>query len=232
MYLIIYFVILMIVPMLAQMNVKSTFNKYSKVRTTSGLTGQQVAEDILRENGIYDVSVERGQGVLSDYYDPKNKKIVLSPGNFDNPSVAGTAVAAHEVGHAIQHATGYKFLSFRSALFPLAQLGSNFSYFLIIAGIILTAAQSAAGGGLGEILLWSGIGLMAFAVLFQLVTLPVEFDASRRAMNQIEELNIVNSKEYRHAKKVLNAAAMTYVAATAVAVAELLRFIMIARNSN
>ncbi|MGO1923352.1 MAG: zinc metallopeptidase [Jeotgalicoccus sp.] len=232
MYLIIYFVILMIVPMLAQMNVKSTFNKYSKVRSTSGLTGQQVAEDILRENGIYDVSVERGQGVLSDYYDPKNKKIVLSPGNFDNPSVAGTAVAAHEVGHAIQHATGYKFLSFRSALFPLAQLGSNFSYFLIIAGIILTAAQSAAGGGLGEILLWSGIGLMAFAVLFQLVTLPVEFDASRRAMNQIEELNIVNSKEYRHAKKVLNAAAMTYVAATAVAVAELLRFIMIARNSN
>ena len=221
MYLIIYFVILMVVPMLAQMNVKSTFNKYSKVRSTSGLTGQQVAEDILRENGIYDVSVERGQGVLTDYYDPKNKKIVLSPGNFDNPSVAGTAVAAHEVGHAIQHATGYKFLNFRSALFPLAQLGSNFSYFLIIAGIILTAAQSAAG-----------IGLMAFAVLFQLVTLPVEFDASRRAMNQIEELNIVNSKEYRHAKKVLNAAAMTYVAATAVAVAELLRFIMIARNQN
>lgn len=232
MYLIIYFVILMVVPMLAQMNVKSTFNKYSKVRSTSGLTGQQVAEDILRENGIYDVTVERGQGVLTDYYDPKNKKIVLSPGNFDNPSVAGTAVAAHEVGHAIQHATGYKFLNFRSALFPLAQLGSNFSYFLIIAGIILTAAQSAAGGGLGEILLWSGIGLMAFAVLFQLVTLPVEFDASRRAMNQIEELNIVNSKEYRHAKKVLNAAAMTYVAATAVAVAELLRFIMIARNQN
>ncbi|WP_256440518.1 zinc metallopeptidase [Jeotgalicoccus sp. WY2] len=232
MYLIIYFVILMVVPMLAQMNVKSTFNKYSKVRSTSGLTGQQVAEDILRENGIYDVTVERGQGVLTDYYDPKNKKIVLSPGNFDNPSVAGTAVAAHEVGHAIQHATGYKFLNFRSALFPLAQLGSNFSYFLIIAGIILTAAQSAAGGGLGEILLWSGIGLMAFAVLFQLVTLPVEFDASRRAMNQIEELNIVNSKEYRHAKKVLNAAAMTYVAATAVAVAELLRFIMIARNQS
>ncbi|QQD86049.1 zinc metallopeptidase [Jeotgalicoccus sp. ATCC 8456] len=221
----------MIVPMLAQMNVKSTFNKYSKVRSTSGMTGKQVAEDILRENGIYDVSVERGQGTLTDYYDPKNKKVVLSPGNYDNPSVAGTAVAAHEVGHAIQHATGYKFLSFRSALVPLATLGSNFSYFLIIAGIILTAAQSAAGGGLGEILLWSGIGLMAFAVLFQVVTLPVEFDASKRAMNQIEELNIVNSKEYRHAKKVLNAAAMTYVAATAVAVAELLRFIMIARNN-
>ena len=232
MYLIIYFIILMIVPMLAQMNVKSTFNKYSKVRSTSGLTGKQVAEEILKENGIYDVTVERGQGNLTDHYDPRSKKVVLSPSNYDNPSVAGTAVAAHEVGHAIQHATSYKFLSFRSALVPLANLGSNFSYFLIITGIILTAAQNAAGGGLGEILLWSGIGLMAFAVLFQVVTLPVEFDASKRAMNQIEELNIVNSKEYRHAKKVLNAAAMTYVAATAVAVAELLRFIMIARNSS
>lgn len=103
---IIYFVLLMIVPMLAQMNVKSTFNKYSKVRSTSGLTGREVAEEILHENGIYDVAVERGQGFLSDHYDPKNKVIRLSPHNFDKPSVAGTAVAAHEVGHAIQHATG------------------------------------------------------------------------------------------------------------------------------
>jgi Zn-dependent membrane protease YugP len=228
-YIIIYFVILMIVPMLAQMNVKSTFNKYAKVRSTSGLTGREVAEEILQENGIYDVSVERGQGLLSDYYDPRNKKVVLSPDNFDKPSVAGTAVAAHEVGHAIQHASGYAFLNFRSALFPLAQLGSNFSYFLIIAGILLTAGMNSDFGGY---LLWAGIGLMAFAVLFQLVTLPVEFDASKRAMNQIETLNIVNEKEYRHAKKVLNAAAMTYVAATAVAVAELLRFILIARSQN
>jgi Zn-dependent membrane protease YugP len=219
----------MIVPMLAQMNVKSTFNKYAKVRSTSGLTGREVAEEILQENGIYDVSVERGQGLLSDYYDPRNKKVVLSPDNFDKPSVAGTAVAAHEVGHAIQHASGYAFLNFRSALFPLAQLGSNFSYFLIIAGILLTAGMNSDFGGY---LLWAGIGLMAFAVLFQLVTLPVEFDASKRAMNQIETLNIVNEKEYRHAKKVLNAAAMTYVAATAVAVAELLRFILIARSQN
>lgn len=226
---ILYFVILMIVPMLAQMNVKSTFNKYSRVRSTSGLTGREVAEEILHENGIYDVGVERGQGFLSDHYDPKNKVIRLSPHNYDKPSVAGTAVAAHEVGHAIQHATGYKFLNFRSALFPLAQLGSNFSYFLIIAGILLTAGMNSP---FGELLLWAGIGLMAFAVLFQLVTLPVEFDASNRAMKQIESLNIVNQKEYRHAKKVLNAAAMTYVAATAVAVAELVRFILIARSQN
>ncbi|SOC38853.1 zinc metallopeptidase [Salinicoccus kekensis] len=226
---ILYFVILMIVPMLAQMNVKSTFNKYSRVRSTSGLTGREVAEEILHENGIYDVGVERGQGFLSDHYDPKNKVIRLSPHNYDKPSVAGTAVAAHEVGHAIQHATGYKFLNFRSALFPLAQLGSNFSYFLIIAGILLTAGMNSP---FGSTLLWIGIGLMAFAVLFQLVTLPVEFDASNRAMKQIESLNIVNQKEYRHAKKVLNAAAMTYVAATAVAVAELVRFILIARSQN
>lgn len=226
---IIYFIILMIVPMLAQMNVKSTFNKYAKVRSTSGLTGREVAEEILQENGIYDVSVERGQGTLSDYYDPRNKKVVLSPDNFDKPSVAGTAVAAHEVGHAIQHATGYAFLNFRSALFPLAQLGSNFSYFLILAGMLLTLGMNTP---FGEYLLWAGIGLMAFAVLFQLVTLPVEFDASKRAMNQIESLNIVNEKEYRHAKKVLNAAAMTYVAATAVAVAELVRFILIAKSQN
>ncbi|MFD2829339.1 zinc metallopeptidase [Corticicoccus populi] len=229
MYILIYFVILMIVPMLAQMNVKSTFNKYAKVRSTSGMTGREVAEEILHENGIYDVSVERGQGVLSDYYDPRNKKVVLSPDNFDKPSVAGTAVAAHEVGHAIQHATGYAFLNFRSALFPLAQLGSNFAYIIIIAGMLLTFGMNS---GFGNTLLWVGIGLMAFAVLFQLVTLPVEFDASKRAMNQIESLNIVNEKEYRHAKKVLNAAAMTYVAATAVAVAELVRFILIARSQN
>ncbi len=228
---IIYFIILMVVPMLAQMNVKSTFNKYSKVRSTSGLTGREVAEEILRNNGIYDVEVVRGEGFLSDHYDPKNKKIALSPDNYDTPSIAGTAVAAHEVGHAIQHATGYAFLNFRSALFPLAQLGSNLSYFLIIAGMFVTYAQGV-GGTFGSMMLWGGIALMAFAVLFQVVTLPVEFDASKRAMKQIESLNIVNEKEYRHAKKVLNAAAMTYVAATAVAVAELVRFIMIARGSN
>lgn len=226
---IIYFIILMIVPMLAQWNVKSTFNKYAKVRSTSGLTGREVAEEILQENGIYDVSVERGQGFLSDHYDPRNKKLVLSPDNYDKPSVAGTAVASHEVGHAIQHATGYVFLKFRSAIFPLAQLGSNLSYFLIIAGMLLTLGLDSP---FGNTLLWVGIGLMAFAVLFQLITLPVEFDASRRAMNQIETLNIVNDKEYRHAKKVLNAAAMTYVAATAVAVAELVRFILIARSQS
>ncbi|MDK6862701.1 MULTISPECIES: zinc metallopeptidase [Nosocomiicoccus] len=228
---IIYFAILLIVPMLAQMNVTSTFRKYSRVRSTSGLTGKEVAELILRENGIYDVEVLRGKGHLTDHYDPGKKVVVLSPDNYDKPSVAGTAVAAHEVGHAIQHATGYKFLNLRAAIFPLAQFGSNFAFFLIMAGIVLTAGMQSSGPTLGTYLLWGGIGLFAFAVLFQIVTLPVEFDASNRAMKQIERLNIVNEKEYRHAKKVLSAAAMTYVAATATAIAELVRLILIARNN-
>ncbi|OFS64253.1 zinc metallopeptidase [Nosocomiicoccus sp. HMSC09A07] len=228
---IIYFAILLIVPMLAQMNVTSTFRKYSRVRSTSDLTGKEVAELILRENGIYDVEVLRGKGHLTDHYDPGKKVVVLSPDNYDKPSVAGTAVAAHEVGHAIQHATGYKFLNLRAAIFPLAQFGSNFAFFLIMAGIVLTAGMQSSGPTLGTYLLWGGIGLFAFAVLFQIVTLPVEFDASNRAMKQIERLNIVNEKEYRHAKKVLSAAAMTYVAATATAIAELVRLILIARNN-
>ena len=228
---IIYFAILLIVPLLAQMNVTSTFKKYSRVRSTSGLTGKEVAEMILRENGIYDVEVLRGKGQLTDHYDPSKKVVVLSPDNYDKPSVAGTAVAAHEVGHAIQHATGYMFLNFRSAIFPLAQFESNFAFFLIMAGILLTAGMQASGPTLGTYLLWGGIGLFAFSVLFQIVTLPVEFDASNRAMKQIQRLNIVNEKEYRHAKKVLSAAAMTYVAATATAVAELVRLILIARNN-
>lgn len=228
---IIYFAIIFIIPMFAQFNVKSTFNKYSKVRSTSGKTGAEVARIILEENGIYDVEVERGRGFLSDHYDPRAKKIRLSPDNYDKPTVAGTAVAAHEVGHAIQHATGYAFLNFRSALFPLANIGSNFGMLLVLAGIIITGMVETSGG-MGIYILWAGIGLFAFAVLFQVVTLPVEFDASSRAMKQIQSLNLVNEKEYRHSKKVLNAAAMTYVAATAVAIAELVRLILIARSQN
>lgn len=153
---------------------------------------------------------------------------VYPPANFDRPSVAGTAIAAHEVGHAIQHQQGYAFLRFRSALVPLANLGSSLSYMIIMLGIILTAMGSA----FGSTALWIGAGLMSLAVLFSIVTLPVEFDASSRAMKQITALNIVNEKEYKHAKKVLSAAAMTYVAATATAVAELVRIILIARASD
>ena len=225
---ILYIVIIMLIPMWAQHKVKSNYEKYAQVRSTSGKTGREVAEEILHANGIYDVDVVKGEGFLTDHYDPKKKVVCLSPANFDRPSVAGAAIAAHEVGHAIQHQQGYAFLRFRSALVPLANLGSSLSYMIIMLGIILTAMGSA----FGSTALWIGAGLMSLAVLFSIVTLPVEFDASSRAMKQITALNIVNEKEYKHAKKVLSAAAMTYVAATATAVAELVRIILIARASD
>ncbi|MDG0822119.1 MAG: zinc metallopeptidase [Staphylococcus equorum] len=226
-YMIIYFVILMVLPLWAQHKVKSNYEKYSQVRSTSGKTGQEVAIEILHANGIYDVDVVEGKGFLTDHYDPKKKVLVLSPANFSRPSVAGTAIAAHEVGHAIQHAEGYFFLRFRTSLVPLANVGSSIGYLAVFAGIILTTMQST----LGSTALWIGIAFMSLAVLFSIVTLPVEFNASSRAMKQIKSLDIVNEKEHRHAKKVLTAAAMTYVASTAVALAELARFILIARSS-
>ncbi|HDZ3283137.1 TPA: zinc metallopeptidase [Staphylococcus aureus] len=225
---IIYFVILMVLPLWAQHKVKSNYEKYSQVRSTSGKTGREVALEILHANGIYDVEVVKGEGFLTDHYDPKKKVVSLSPANYDRPSVAGTAIAAHEVGHAIQDQQGYWFLRFRAALVPVANLGSSLSYMIIMLGIILTAIGSA----FGSTALWIGAGLMSLAVLFSIVTLPVEFDASSRAMKQITALNIVNEKEYKHARKVLSAAAMTYVAATAVAVAELVRIILLARSSD
>ena len=220
---IIYIVIIMLIPMWAQHKVKSNYEKYAQVRSTSGKTGREVAEEILHANGIYDVDVGEGEGFLTDHYDPKKKVVCLSPADFDRPSVAGTAIAAHEVGHAIQHQQGYAFLRFRSALVPLANLGSSLSYMIIMLAL---------GSAFGSTALWIGAGLMSLAVLFSIVTLPVEFDASSRAMKQITALNIVNEKEYKHAKKVLSAAAMTYVAATATAVAELVRIILIARASD
>lgn len=225
---IIYFVILMVLPLWAQHKVKSNYEKYSQVRSTSGKTGREVALEILHANGIYDVEVVKGEGFLTDHYDPKKKVVSLSPANYDRPSVAGTAIAAHEVAHAIQDHQGYWFLRFRAALVPVANLGSSLSYMIIMLGIILTAIGSA----FGSTALWIGAGLMSLAVLFSIVTLPVEFDASSRAMKQIMALNIVNEKEYKHARKVLSAAAMTYVAATAVAVAELVRIILLARSSD
>jgi len=217
----------MVLPLWAQHKVKSNYEKYSQVRSTSGKTGQEVAIEILHANGIYDVDVVEGKGFLTDHYDPRKKVLVLSPANFSRPSVAGTAIAAHEVGHAIQHAEGYFFLRFRTSLVPLANVGSSVGYLAVFAGIILTTMQST----LGSTALWIGIAFMSLAVLFSIVTLPVEFNASSRAMKQIKSLDIVNEKEHRHAKKVLTAAAMTYVASTAVALAELARFILLARSS-
>ncbi|OZU90127.1 Zn-dependent protease [Virgibacillus indicus] len=214
---IIYIALLMIIPLWAQSKVKSTYKKYSKKATSSNMTGAQVARKILDDNGLYDVSIEETKGMLSDHYDPRKKVVRLSTGNFHGQSMAASAVSAHEVGHAIQDQQEYAFLKFRSALVPIANFGSNISFFFILAGIFFSMTN----------MLLLGIVFMSAAVLFQLVTLPVEFDASNRAMGQLVSSGIIRNNEERETKKVLNAAAMTYVAAALVAVMELVRFILI-----
>ncbi|GAA0599930.1 zinc metallopeptidase [Virgibacillus siamensis] len=218
----IYIALLMIIPIWAQSKVKSTYKKYSKKATSSQMTGAEVARKILNENGIYNVEVQETKGVLSDHYDPRKKVVRLSTGNFHGQSMASSAIAAHEVGHAIQDAQDYAFLRFRSSLAPIASTGSNISFFLIIAGILLNMSG----------MLLFGIIFMSAAVLFQLITLPVEFDASNRAMAQLVSTGTIRNNEERETKKVLNAAALTYVAAALVAVAELVRFILIYAASN
>lgn len=208
-------------PLYAQFKVKSTYKKYSKVRSTSGMTGAQVARLILDQNDLQDVKVVESPGVLSDHYNPLTKVVALSSDNYHHASVAGTAVAAHEVGHAIQDKEAYSFLRFRHALVPVANITSKASWVFIMIGLIFSSMNS---------MLLVGIILLAVGVVFQLVTLPVEFNASTRAMDQIVTMGIIKNEEEPLAKKVLSAAAMTYVAAAAVAVLELLRLILIFTN--
>ncbi|PWU68654.1 zinc metallopeptidase [Gracilibacillus dipsosauri] len=210
----IYLVILIAVPLIAQSKVKSTYKKYSKVMNSNMVTGAQVARKILDDNGLYHVSIEETRGTLSDHYDPRKKVVRLSSDNYHGYSAAAAAIAAHEVGHAIQDAESYAFLRFRHSLVPIAGFGDKMSFIFIIAGFLL--------GQMNLVLI--GVIFMAFAVLFQLVTLPVEFDASNRAMAQLVSSGIIRNNEERQTKKVLNAAALTYVAAALVAVAELIRF--------
>ncbi|AQX55323.1 zinc metallopeptidase [Priestia flexa] len=218
----VYFLIIILVPIWAQFKVKSAYKKYSKVSSSSGMTGAEVARRILDENGLYNVQVEPVRGVLSDHYDPRSKVVRLSEDNYFGTSVAGAAVAAHEVGHAIQDDENYSFLRMRHALVPVANIGSNFSWILIMIGIF---AQMSG-------LLLLGIVFMAAAVLFQVVTLPVEFNASNRAMNLLVSSGVIRNDEERETRKVLNAAALTYVAAAAVAVLELVRLILIYTGMN
>lgn len=214
----IYLGIIILLPLYAQFKVKSTYNKYSKIRSTSGMTGAQVARLILDQNDLQDVKVVENEGFLSDHYNPITKIVALSPHNYREASVAGTAVAAHEVGHAIQDKEAYKFLRIRHSLVPVANITSKASWVFIMIGIIFSSMNS---------LLGIGIALLAVGVVFQVVTLPVEFNASSRAMDQIVSLGVIQNNEEAHAKKVLNAAAMTYVAAAAVAVLELVRLLLI-----
>lgn len=211
-----YFAIIIIVPLWAQFKVKSTYKKYSQVPVSTGITGAQTARRILDDNGLQQVNIVETRGLLSDHYNPMTKTVHLSSSNFHGHSIAGAAVAAHEVGHAIQDKEAYTFLRFRHALVPVANISSNLSWVFIMIGIFSTMTN----------MLLLGIVLMAAGVLFQVITLPVEFNASNRAMNQIVSSGIIRNDQEREARKVLNAAAMTYVAAAAVAVLELVRLIL------
>ncbi|MHC5253085.1 zinc metallopeptidase [Listeria kieliensis] len=219
---ILYFVIVAAIPLWAQFRVKTTYSQYSKVGVRSGLTGAEVARMILDRNGLSSVPVQATNGVLSDHYDPRKKAVFLSESNYHEASIAAAAVAAHEVGHAIQDKEDYAFMRFRSALVPITSFSSNISWVFLIIGMIATMPS----------LMLVGIVLMAVGVLFQLVTLPVEFDASKRALVQLEDGGFLIQQEVPQARKVLSAAAMTYVAAMAVAVLELLRLLLIFTNMN
>ena len=217
--------ILIILPALiftiwAQINVNSTFDKYKKIKTDSGITGRDAARRILDANGLYDVRIERITGNLTDHYDPKENVIRLSDAVHDSVSAAAVGVAAHEAGHAVQHSVGYFPIKIRQAIIPATKLGSSLAMPLFLIGIIFAAAP----------LMYAGIIFYALATVFQLVTLPVEFNASRRAMAALEEGRDLTSRELTASRKVLTAAALTYVAALATSLLTLLRLIVLANG--
>ncbi|MBO5353732.1 MAG: zinc metallopeptidase [Lachnospiraceae bacterium] len=211
----------MVLSLLASARVKSTYAKYAREASLTGMTGAQAAKKILSTAGIYDVTIQHVAGELTDHYDPRNKTLNLSDSVYGSVSVAAVGVAAHECGHAIQHDRGYAPLKIRSTIAPVASFGANISWPLIVIGLVL--------GGSG-FLVQLGIIMFSLAVLFQLVTLPVEFNASRRAMNLLSETGILYEEELRKTKKVLSAAALTYVAAAASSILQLLRLVLLYGN--
>ena len=206
---------------IASFRVKTTFNKYDKIKNVKGYTANQVAERILHAAGIYDVRIERIRGNLTDHYSPNEKVLRLSDATYGKTSVAAIGVAAHECGHAIQHDVGYAPLKLRAASVPLANIGSYISWPVILIGLILGYTP------LAQV----GIFLFTFVVVFQLITLPVEFDASARALNILEQDHFLEEDEHRGAKKVLKAAAMTYVAALFTVILQLLRLVLLVNGS-
>lgn len=206
--------------MIASANVKSTYNRYSTVRSASGMTGAQVAERILRMAGITDVRVGHVAGNLTDHYNPASKVLNLSDTVYNSTSVAAIGVAAHECGHAIQHAKGYAPLSLRNMFVPVANFGSAIAWPVILIGVFINSESS-------QLIINAGIFLFSFAVIFQLITLPVEFNASQRALTILAQQGILGQQELSHTKKVLGAAALTYVAGAAAAILQLLRVILL-----
>lgn len=214
----------MIFAMVAQGMVKNTFNRYSRVRNQKNYTGAEAARRMLDSNGLNDIAIEQVSGNLTDHYDPRKKVLRLSQSVYGVNSVSAVSVACHEAGHAVQHARGYVPLKLRNAIVPVVNFASHLTWPLIIIGVILLSTNRLYEGNL-----LFNIGVIAFIaiIVFHLITLPVEFNASRRAINQMEDLSIVASEDIVGSKKVLRAAAMTYVAALAVAVANLLRILAI-----
>lgn len=212
-----------VLSMIASAQVNGTFNRYSRVRSMSGMTGAQTARRILDQNGLYNVKVEHINGNLTDHYDPRSKVLRLSDATYGASSVAAVGVAAHECGHAVQDSEGYEPLRIRSKLAPAANFGSRFGLPIFMLGLIF---------GMNEILMQIGIWVFLLAVLFQLITLPVEFDASKRALVMLTDYGILGNQEVEGSRKVLKAAAMTYVAAAAAAVLNLLRLVLLSRRND
>ena len=209
-----------VICMLASANVNRTFQKYSRIRSHSGMTGREAAERLLHANGIYDVTVQHVAGNLTDHYDPRNKTLNLSDSTYASTSVAAIGVAAHECGHAVQHANGYAPLKIRGSLVPVANFGSTLAWPLILIGFLIQ-------GNASVLLINLGILLFSAAVLFQIVTLPVEFNASSRALKSLETNGILYTEEVADTRKVLRAAALTYVASAAAAILQLLRLVLL-----
>ncbi len=211
----------------AQIRVKSAFEAGNRIKTSHGITGAKAARKILDDNGLYDISIERVGGHLTDHFDPKEGVIRLSESVYDSTSAAAVGVAAHEAGHAVQYATDYFPIRLRAAIIPVTRFGSALAMPLFLIGILLSYVYFQAPSQIAEILMVSGIALYSFSTLFQLITLPVEFNASRRALAILEDWGTLTEGEQRAAKSVLSAAALTYVAALATSLLSLLRLILI-----
>ncbi|MBO5245627.1 MAG: zinc metallopeptidase [Eubacterium sp.] len=214
-----------VICMLASAKVRSTYRRFSCVQSASGMTGAQAAEQLLRAAGIYDVQVCHVSGNLTDHYDPRSRTLRLSDSVYGSRSVAAIGVAAHECGHAIQHQKNYFPLNLRSAIVPVANIGSTLAWPLILIGLLFTSNT-------GSLFIQLGIMAFSFAVLFQLVTLPVEFNASGRALVMLREMHILNENELPKTRKVLRAAALTYVASAAAAILQLLRLVLLFGGRN
>jgi hypothetical protein len=212
----------MILMFWAQHRVKATYKKYAEIQSSLGMTGAQVAKTILQRMGIHDVTIEQVEGQLTDHYDPSAKAVRLSESVYASSSLAAAAIAAHECGHVLQDVRGYQFMNIRASLVPVANIGANFGPLMVMAGLFLTSL-----GSLSTVFINIGIILFAGAILFHIVTLPVEFDASSRALRLIDELGILQGEENRGARSVLNAAAWTYVATAIYAALQLVQLLLL-----